>query len=383
MKTYLRGAISEQINRGLYLKGLIPRPVTHAELLGLVERCTKTIDENIALLRFIFEELVHRQENDIRDIYRQFRMCTRNIGLVENYGIPALYYTTPEVVYLNKLVFRVHQLVNLPLAPPSVACISTDYYLFNSFTNVVFVPVGEPGFLLHLPDLFHEMGHEVLHSRDNELSLKSIDLSYRKAINIVTDYYRELFVKKRRETGSPERPRLIEHIHSQWKNHWMEEFFSDLFACFTLGPAYAWSHLHLTAERTEDVYNFSNIFPQRHPSDDSRAKMLIIGLNKLGFQDEAISFISKWRGTPFVTNTKPVPEYQQAYPYSLMEDIADLFLRGLEQSGFSIIHPRILKNLAETNVLKLLNEAWEVFWKDPDRFREWEVKKIEELKSVL
>ena len=35
---------------------------------------------------------------------------------------------------------------------------------------------------------------------------------------------------------------------------WANEIFCDLFAIYTLGPAYAWAHFHLTARHESDPY---------------------------------------------------------------------------------------------------------------------------------
>jgi hypothetical protein len=383
MKDYFRALILEQINRGLCLKKLIPHPLKYAELSSLADRCGRIIDETIGQLKFLLVELPKRDENDTRDIFRGIRRCAQNIELVEYFGISALYYETPEIGYLNKLAFRIHQEINLPLTPPSVACISTKYYYFHPFTNVIFVPVGESNFLLHLPDVFHEIGHEVLFNMENELRLKKVKESYFSAIERITNYYQDLLAKKIRETGPPTTPLIIAHIHSQWKTYWINEFFPDLFALYTLGPAYAWSHLHLVTKKSENVYEFSPILPQSHPSDDSRMKMLAIGLDKLGFQDEATSVLSKWKDIPLVVNTQPVVEYQYAYPKKLMNEIADIFLVGLKESHFSIATPKKFEGQNPNSIVRLLNDAWNLFWKNPDKFREWEERAIQKLKSSI
>lgn len=162
-----------------------------------------------------------------------------------------------------------------------------------------------------------------------------------------------------------------------------ERVFSDLFACYTLGPAYAWSDLHLATKKSEDVYKLSPFFPQTHPSDDSRMKMLLIGLNKLGFNNEATTLLSKWEKMPFVANIEPIIEYQYAYPHSLMEEVADLALEGLKEGNFLIMTPKRLGHLEKNNIVKILNEAWTVFWNDSVAFRDWEEKTVQKLKSIL
>lgn len=112
-------------------------------------------------------------------------------------------------------------------------------------------------------------------------------------------------------------------------------------------------------------------------------KVLILGLGKLEFKNEAESLQSKWNNMPFIANIEPIVEYQYAYPTELMEEVCDLFLEGLRESGFSIVSPEKLGNLDRNSIIKLLNEAWKTFWKDPTSFREWEEKIVEKLKSLM
>jgi hypothetical protein len=382
MKDYLKSLIKEQINRGLCLKELIRHPLEYPVLSGLAERCKMIIDTNIEQLRFLLEELETRDENDIRDLFRETRVCARAIELVEYFGISALRFESQDIGYLNNLVFKIHKEIRLPLNPPSVACISTKYYYFHPFTNVIFVPVGEPRFLLHLPDVFHEIGHEVLSERENELSLRKISESYQNAIRTITSYYDKLMKKKKRETGPRAISANIAHIHYQWKTYWINEFFCDLFALYTIGSAYAWAHLHLTTKKSENVYEFSLILPRSHPSDDARMKMLAIALRKVGLGNKASAILSRWDEMPLVANTQPVTEYQYAYPDDLMNEVADLFLNGLRAAGFALISEKDIEN-DNDSIVSVLNRAWTLFWEDPEAFIGWETVTVQKLKSQL
>lgn len=213
MKGYLEGTIYEQLNRCMSLKKLIPHPLKYSELHALADRSSRMLDNSTANLKFLLNELNDRDENYLDDLFRGLRSCTRDIDLVERYGISALYCETPEIGYLNKLVVKIHQEINLPLTPPAIACISTTYYYFHPITNVIFVPIGEHDFLLHLPDLFHEIGHEVLCYMRNEARLKSVMDKYSEALHRITQYYSDLYFRKQRETGPKTIPQTILHLN--------------------------------------------------------------------------------------------------------------------------------------------------------------------------
>jgi hypothetical protein len=379
MKRYLEGIIKEQINRGLYLKTLIPYPITYGEISSLASNCSRILDENIQQLNALLESL-ERDDDNFDYVYRRFRNSARYLELIEYYGISALcYHKSPPMEYLNKLIFKIPQEINLPLPSPSVACISNSYYYISPFTNVIFVPIGESNFLLHLPDVFHEIGHQVLYNRETELRLEKINECYVAAVGKLTDYYREILTRKVRETGPETIAQAIIQIHSKWKNYWIDEIFSDLFACYTLGPAYVCAHLHLVTKTTDDVYTIN----QKHPSDDSRMKILLIGLRKLGFGGEADKIENQWNKMPFISHIEPVNEYQYAYPEELLSDLAKIILKGMSDSGFSIISPNTLSTLKSNSVIKLLNEAWDQFWVNPVAFRQWEETSIKRLKSSI
>jgi hypothetical protein len=379
MKLYLKSVITEQINRGKSLKRLIRHPLKYAELNSLATRCSMIIDQNIEYLKHLSGILESREGNNIKDIFRGFRSCVQQLSLVEYYGISALCFESPEIGYMNKVVYKIHREMNLPLTPPAVACMSTSYYGFHPFTSVIFVPVAESEFLLHLPDLYHEIGHFVLQNREED-RLKNVQICFLQAVEEITRYYEELIERKRRETGPKGILMSINFIHSQWKD-WINEFFSDLFALVTLGPSYVWAHLHLTIEKSEDVYKFSEYFPMSHPSDEARMRMLLFGLEVLGFKKISSAIMSKWRELPLCNYSKPVHEYQYAYPDDLIQKIVRLIYDGLKKDKFIIAECGCLEQTKAGSIIKMLNEAWPIFWERPEDFREWEERNINLLKQ--
>ncbi len=380
VRDYLESLVVEQINRALALKSLIHYPLNYPELTGLASRSTGILDEQIDILKSLQLELHGRPEDDLRDIFRDMRICSNFIALVEYYGISALYYQTPEIGFLNKLIFKISQEIKLPFPHPSVCCTGTMYYFSHPFTNVIFTPLTEAQFLLHMPDLYHEIGHCVLENMKSELRMKSIQNSYEASVSRVTDYYAQLIKNKRDDVGPEQISMVVERLHSHWKS-WIIEFFCDLFALFTVGPAYAWSHLHLTMKRSVDIHEISMI-QQMHPSDESRMRILLIGLGRLGFENDAERIRSKWSEAARFWGT-PETEYQYAYPDALLEDIVGLIIDGLKLSGVSVF-PSELSSKSDDEIRILLNEAWQVFWdSEPEDFRNWEQDRIENLRNSM
>jgi len=254
------------------------------------------------------------------------------------------------------------------------------YYFSHPFTNVIFTPLTEAQFLLHMPDLYHEIGHCIFENMESELRLKSVRDSYQMAFSRVTNHYTQLIKSKRDEFGPEQISMVIKRLHSHWKS-WIIEFFCDLFALYTVGPAYVWSHLHLTMKRSDDIHKLS-VIQQTHPSDESRMRVLLIGLKWLGLDEEKERIKSKWsEAATFWGN--PATEYQYAYPSNLLEDIVGLIMDGLKRSGITVF-PSESSSRNDGGIRALLNEAWKVFWdSEPEDFRNWEKDHIESLRDSL
>ncbi|MHA1862832.1 MAG: hypothetical protein ACTSWA_03605 [Candidatus Thorarchaeota archaeon] len=382
-KDYLRSNINEEIERAKYLKSLFPRPIP-MELTALADRCRRILDDNISYLLHLKQDLESRPEtDDIRDLYRNYRHVYRLTKTIEYYGISALHFQSDDVQFLNRLLFRIQQELNVPFVVPNVACFSNNYYWIECSTNVLFMPIGEAGTVLHLPDIFHELGHATIHHKDNDNTLEEIKNMYQSIADAITSHYQNELNIRIRQTGPDRIPLLINHLHTQWKEHWLDEFFSDLFACYTLGPAYAWAHLHLTTKNTSNVYNLEAYpIPQTHPSDDSRMKLILLGLKILGYNTESDNILRVWNEMSFVTSSAPQHEYQFAYPRSLMERVAHLMYEGMEKSGFTLLTPDKLSELSEDSIRKILNKSWIEYWENSN-YIEWEKETIQKLKKSI
>jgi hypothetical protein len=382
MREYLEAIMKEQISRALFLKGKIPHPNKFAELSGLSDKCEYILDEQIQFLEALKDELRNRDESDINDIIRGTRSAIRQISSIEYYGISTLYYQTEDLGLLNKISFSIYQEINLPFGHPCVSCTATQYYSSVPDVNVIFVPLGESDFLLHLPDIYHEIGHCVVKNLETVPKLSPLLDAYRETVSHVALEYTKLLRQKRREYTPEEIPIQIERICSQWK-YWIEEFFCDLVALYTLGPAYAWSHIHLTMKTSEDIFRLDTLFGTSHPADAARMSLLFMGLNLLGYDRVVDEMKNKWEEIAQYC-PQPAPEYQYAYPEQLLTDIAKLIYNGVTNSGFRLAHNSGTGSKSSSRIGSLLNTAWSKFWTDtPENFRKWEQESVENLRTSL
>jgi hypothetical protein len=101
-----------------------------------------------------------------------------------------------------------------------------------------------------------------------------------------------LAAEKRKEDRrhGPKQPAFtLTRWEAAWVKYWMVEFFCDLFAVYVLGPAFAWSHLHLTAKRGGDPFEVPLLGTTSHPADDARMRTLLFGLETTEFTNLAVS----------------------------------------------------------------------------------------------
>jgi hypothetical protein len=384
LKDYLSALVSEQVNRIVRLKSMIPLPAKSPYSNQLAERCARLLDEKATELKSLMGQLTG-SNSDFRRIHRKIRMIVKDISVVEYYGISSLQYQSSEVDFLNAIVFKVSDEISLPITPPSVSCLSTDYFYFEPMTRVIYLPLAESDFLLHMPDIYHEIGHSVLIASSEDfpaprlgLILGGMDLVNSK----IGGYFRALILEQSNRAGPREIPLILSRVYNNWKG-WLSEFLSDLFATFTLGPAFAWAHLHLVAKTAEDIYQTSWLSTESHPANEARMRLMLHGLRLTGFGREADEILTRWREMTTGLD-QPDAYYSHAYPDSLLEEIARTFLAALKAAGIVIASPEMLRDPDESETVRvLLNKAWAVFWSPESDYRNWEVLQIEKLKRRM
>ncbi len=81
------------------------------------------------------------------------------ISNIEGIGIFALKRATDEDAFLNRLITDIGTEIAYPLVTPVVCHMSQDYFHIYPDFNLLCLPLIESRFLLHLPDVYHELCH--------------------------------------------------------------------------------------------------------------------------------------------------------------------------------------------------------------------------------
>ena len=119
--------------------------------------------------------------------------------------------------------------------------------------------------------------------------------------------------------GSPEGTKIaLRAWESSWVRGWLAEFFCDLFAAFTVGPAFAWSHLHLVLKRGSDPYAIPAYVASSHPADDARMTTVLHALTLSGFSAQALQIRSAWCSCMSALGYRAEPEYELCFPNELL-----------------------------------------------------------------
>lgn len=158
---------------------------------------------------------------------------------------------------------------------------------------------------------------------------------------------------------------------------WAEEFFCDLFAVYTLGPAFACAHLHLSATCGDEPYKVPlGMRITTHPPDSARMTAMLEGLTLAGFAKEATEIEDRWNRFISTAQTQIDPEYLRCFPQRVIKMLAEKAFRGVAE-----MKCRIAKPETDDFAHCAFNQAWIEFWRNPSSYADWEKKTVDLLKD--
>ncbi len=372
IEPYLDAAIRQAKERARLLKTKIPSPRS-PELIGLQRLCETQLDAVIARLDYLRDDPIILQPAAHRERIRFFRRALNHLADIETTGIAALNRTNDDDLFMNRLVLRIHQEITHPLPAPVVTCTARSYFAIHTGLHLLEVPPAESDFLLHLPDLYHEIAHTIIATRNNP-KVEPFQRELGKFLYALGRYFDGERAANQRATGPTEYNAIVlATIERSW-NDWAVELFCDLFATFTIGPAYAWAHFHLTAGQDSDPFDVKPTRITSHPPDQARMETILLALDYLGFRTKDIK--QQWDALVAATGARQTPEYRRACPKNLLELATVHALEGTKKIGCRIVNDKTTGALND-----LLNEAWREFWNNPSTYHHWERQLMDGLKQ--
>lgn len=368
LNRYLAGIIPQMIERGRALTASIPRDLPR-EYDALRVICKHQVDEAIQTLQRLGSLIGETVEPEH---LRIFKRVVSNMDDLETVAIAALNRVSTDDRTLNILIGKITEEIKYPLLAPIVTTLSQNYFCIYPYFNLLCVPLIEGKFLLHLPDLYHELAHPFF-TEKNDPILDRFQARYMDAIAEVLDHFEKEIAKAEERRGPRSFSNLLYTWQKSWIKFWVEEFFCDLYGVYVLGPAFVWSHLHLAIKRGSNPYEVS-LHVTSHPCDCARMSVMLHALCLIGFQEIAAQIQQKWSEFTEQIVARPEPEYHRCYPNNLTEVIADCALKAVKEIECRIATPTI-----QNPIYTLLNQAWEQFWDNPSIYVYWEKQAVGEL----
>lgn len=376
LEGYFQGTAAQLRDRASVLLNNIPRNLPR-EFHLLIQLCQHAIREALSELAWLSDAPM-QAPNVQSERLRHLRRIVRDLDNLENVAIAALNRADPKQDrWLNLLMEQIRADIAFPLLPPVVTSLSGEYFHTFPAYNLVRVPLVEGNFLLHLPDLYHEVSHLLFAQHDDPKIAPFLSAVTRTLDRVLGHFTDTISLEKRR--NGPELLRYhMKHWQESWSRPWLIEFFCDAFALYTVGPAFAWSHFHLVAKRGQDPFEVDPGYRYTHPADGARMEVLLKGLRLSGFSREAGEIRRQWEQLIAANGSRKDPDYVACYPDSLLAVVAREALQGVEGMGCVVVRPG-----NEGKVSSVLNQAWDEFWLNPMAYSEWEHEAQRRLRESL
>lgn len=199
--------------------------------------------------------------------------------------------------------------------------------------------LSEGNYLLHLPDLYHEIAHPILYDTYNskgETLQKGVEQTF-----LFAGTYLDNEISFSQGVIGPESFAGYFYFwqRSWWK--WAIEFFCDLFAVFTLGPAYAWSHIHLCMRSGDNPFFVPKRGSSTHPADDARMRVILMGLQRIGYDADVGPLERKWNEYLLISGARSDALYKRCFTNDILRKIVELAYQGTLAAGCRIATPSL------------------------------------------
>jgi hypothetical protein len=369
---YFVGSVTQLLERGRLLRATIPKDLP-CDFHTLAQACHTRLSDVLDRLQSLLNDPNMQLKKNQAERLRRFKRAVADMDLLETVGIAALSRANNEDQRLNRLIDHITREIHYPLLPPVVTSLSQQYFGTYYHLNLICVPLTEGRFLLHLPDLYHELAHLLVTRRDDPV-VEPFQRSLDDAVNAVLGNIAEELIKQDRRRGPEQLTFFLRCWEHAWVKFWAVEFFCDLFAVYTLGPAFAWANLHLCAKRGTNPFAVPTLAPTSHPADDARMTAMLQGLALIGFSEEAGLIRDRWQELITVSGFQPEPEFRRCFPEGLLQGLAQRAYEGTLALGCRIAHPGI-----RDPVHSVLSQAWIEFWRDPAGYTAWEESAVKHL----
>ncbi len=366
MLGYLDGALHDLEERARFLKSNL-KPGSARSNATLLKSCRDRLDGAAGEAKALRVEAEWLRPAAGPARFRAFRKLVNALDDLEYTAYQVLLrWKDEEDGRANQLVDRIAAEVRYPLPTPVVACQSREYYRYLPDLDLLLIPPAEGAFLLHLPDLYHELAHPLL-LEDNNSNVEPLHKAFLDLWDEAQTHIHGELERENRRRRTPGAFRVyLEGWRKSWRS-WLTEFTCDAFAAHTLGPAYAWAHFHLTAKRGGDPFQVPLWTSSSHPADAARLDTIIAVLVATGWTSQAELIRNKWSAMVQLGGFHSTPEYERCFPSALLGTIGANISSAVLQMGCPAADPNWMPSVGA-----VLNQAWSTFWAEPRAYAQWQ-----------
>ncbi|HEY5769900.1 MAG TPA: hypothetical protein VIS71_08645, partial [Terrimicrobium sp.] len=172
LDAYLTASIGQLSERARHLVASISAQLARKQQLSpefhpLAQTCRSQVNVLISDLYSLLHDPSYQQPGLQNIRLRAYKRAVAELDFVECVGVAALTRVNDEDRKMTRLVADIAVEIGYPLIPPVVSCQSQSYFQAFPDLTLLSIPLKEAHFLLHLPDLYHELGHFILNEQNN------------------------------------------------------------------------------------------------------------------------------------------------------------------------------------------------------------------------
>ncbi len=352
---------------GAITQATIPPELTpyHAGILAACQHLRSNIMQNMRDLQL--EEAAIAEE-----ILSNTQAATRTMNLMSaRLAYPILRASDADRLSLRVIWWMHRQHPETQQLPPAFCDGATAVWPFE--LPIYFLPCLDRQSLLFQPLLFHEFGHVLytLHRREMNDLVRALQLTIGQ--HILPPSYRN---DRYATVQSDQRQAIVDVWYP-----WVQELFCDATGFIMGGPSFLHAfanHLRML-ERSDLVQSPLNLRLGTHPVTWLRVKLLTERATAAGFSHEAQSISDEWAAVAHAMGV--VEDYHGYYD----PVIGELATQGVEAMLVEAApRPYTAEEAAgegwqngTDSVIRLLNWAWQQYFKDPSQYAIWEAEVIQ------
>lgn len=307
------------------------------------------------------------------DFLRRYRRNAETVAMVESFVVPVVERFSREDRFLTRLTSKLADEVGWPCVRPVVMAFSSNYYWIFTGYNVIGVPAGEARTLLGLPDLCHELGHQLYQLFGPWLA---------KVFGAKVDEYTAAQIERALAEQQPATADALEKVRLRWMSSWHMEMICDMVATYLVGPAFGGQHVRLAAGRaTGQAFSPGLGENAVHPADEARLRGIVTVLVMLGADQEAEQIRQAWADYLRMSGEVEPSQYALCYPQELIEDLARIVVETCRQGGIRSFAELTLVD--DGSVQAAIVESWRRFLEDPIAHTDWEGERLRALEADL